>query len=233
MGHRRNLGTMKSFTILGLAAALLSLSVMPTAAWGGDGNRSIHRPNRPCWHHCRRNRNNNNDSGGGFWSGGPYSYYPWGPYGPDYRVDYSVNTPSRQSSSPFQIHLNDGIHLSTLDSGYPGPLPAVGEYSQPQYPPPEEMEAPVAPPPAAMMPPVPAPPAPMEAPAAALPATQVDVDLVVGVQRGLRRLGYYRGVINGISDRPTRNAIRAYEANMGLPITGVMSTTLIRSLGVL
>jgi peptidoglycan hydrolase-like protein with peptidoglycan-binding domain len=60
----------------------------------------------------------------------------------------------------------------------------------------------------------------------------VDVDLVVGVQRGLRRLGFYRGVVNGVSDASTRAAIRAYEANMGLPVTGVMSPTLMRALGI-
>ena len=155
----------------------------------------------------RRDNNDSGDGGGGFsYWGGPYSYYP---YGPDYRMDYSVNTPSRQSNSPYQIALNDGIHLSPLDSGYPGPAPSIGEYSYP---------APFAP----------VPPAPIMAPE----ATSPDVDLVVGVQRQLRRLGYYRGMVNGISDGKTRTAIRAYEANMGLPVTGVMGAGLIRSLGI-
>jgi len=206
--------------------------MMPSVALDVGSIPSIRVPNHhPGGRHCRRNGNNNDGNGGYYYGGGgPWSFYPWGPYAADYRVDYSVNTPSRQSNSPFQIHLNDGIHLSTLDSGYPGPLPAVGEYSMPQYPAEQypAAEAPV-PPPAAVAPMAPAAmaPAPM-----AQTAAPVDVDLVVGVQRGLRRLGYYRGVVNGISDASTRAAIRAYEANLGLPVTGVMSTTLMRALGI-
>ena len=56
-------------------------------------------------------------------------------------------------------------------------------------------------------------------------------DVVVLVQRELRRRGYYRGVVNGISDGSTRAAIRAFEANMGLPVTGVIGLPLLRTLG--
>ena len=58
-----------------------------------------------------------------------------------------------------------------------------------------------------------------------------DVDFVVGVQRELRRRGFYRGIVNGISDASTRAAIRAYEASAGLPVTGVIGIPLLRTLG--
>lgn len=57
------------------------------------------------------------------------------------------------------------------------------------------------------------------------------LDVVVGVQRELRRRGFYQGVVNGISDAATRAAIRSYEANSGLPVTGVIGLPLLRSLG--
>lgn len=161
----------------------------------------------------RRDRRDGDDGGGwnfGYW-GGPF--YPYGPYSAADRVDYSVNTPSPQSNSPYQINLNDGIHLSPLDSGYPGPLPAVGGWVNPYPPQPTTIPAPGLP------------------GGVALAPTAPDVDLVVGVQRELRRLGYYQGVVNGVSDARTRSAIRAYEARLGLPVTGVIGTVLVRSLG--
>jgi hypothetical protein len=57
------------------------------------------------------------------------------------------------------------------------------------------------------------------------------LDVVVGVQRELRRRGFYQGVVNGISDAATRAAVRSYEANVGLPVTGVIGLPLLRSLG--
>jgi len=57
------------------------------------------------------------------------------------------------------------------------------------------------------------------------------VDFVVAVQRELRRRGFYRGVVNGVSDAPTRAAIRAYETSMGLPVTGIIGLPLLRTLG--
>ena len=58
-----------------------------------------------------------------------------------------------------------------------------------------------------------------------------DVDFVVGVQRELRRRGYYTGIVNGISDAATRSAIRSFEASAGLPVTGVIGVPLLRMLG--
>ncbi|MCX6967140.1 MAG: peptidoglycan-binding domain-containing protein [Verrucomicrobia bacterium] len=60
---------------------------------------------------------------------------------------------------------------------------------------------------------------------------QTDVDFVVGVQRELRRRGFYRGIVNGISDSATRSSIRAFEASAGLPVTGVIGIPLLRTLG--
>jgi len=57
-----------------------------------------------------------------------------------------------------------------------------------------------------------------------------DVDFVVAVQRELRRRGFYRGIVNGMSDASTRAAIRAYEASAGLPVTGVIGIPLLRTL---
>ena len=59
----------------------------------------------------------------------------------------------------------------------------------------------------------------------------VNVDFVVGVQRELRRRGFYRGIVNGISDASTRSAIRAFEASAGLPVTGVIGVPLLQALG--
>lgn len=58
-----------------------------------------------------------------------------------------------------------------------------------------------------------------------------NVDFVVAVQRELRRRGFYRGVVNGVSDAPTRAAIRAFETSNNLPVTGVIGTPLLRALG--
>ena len=58
-----------------------------------------------------------------------------------------------------------------------------------------------------------------------------DVDFVVAVQRELRRRGFYRGIVNGISDAATRAAIRSFETSAGLPVTGVIGIPLLRTLG--
>lgn len=59
-----------------------------------------------------------------------------------------------------------------------------------------------------------------------------DDDTVVDVQRELRRRGYYRGSIDGDAGPGTRSAIRSYQANRGLPVTGRIDSSLLRSLGV-
>ncbi len=57
-------------------------------------------------------------------------------------------------------------------------------------------------------------------------------DLAVDVQRELRRRGYYRGSIDGDVGTGTRNAIRAYQYDRGLSVSGRIDRTLLRSLGI-
>ena len=57
-------------------------------------------------------------------------------------------------------------------------------------------------------------------------------ELAVDVQRSLARRGYYRGAIDGDVGPGTRAAIRAYQYNRGLEVTGRIDGTLLRSLGI-
>lgn len=54
--------------------------------------------------------------------------------------------------------------------------------------------------------------------------------LVANVQRELRRDGYYRGGIDGAIGPESRAAIRAYQVDHGLPVTGRIDYSLLRSL---
>jgi len=56
--------------------------------------------------------------------------------------------------------------------------------------------------------------------------------LAVDVQRALQRRGYYRGYIDGDIGPGSRSAIRAYQRDRGLSVTGRIDTSLLRSLGV-
>ena len=55
--------------------------------------------------------------------------------------------------------------------------------------------------------------------------------VVIRVQRGLARAGYYRGPIDGVIGPRTRYAILAYERNHGLPAEGVIDNRLLRTMG--
>ena len=55
-------------------------------------------------------------------------------------------------------------------------------------------------------------------------------DIVGNVQRVLRYRGFYRGPIDGLSGPTTRAAIRAYDASVGLPPTGVIDARLLTSM---
>jgi hypothetical protein len=57
-----------------------------------------------------------------------------------------------------------------------------------------------------------------------------DEDLSVDVQRALSRRGYYRGEIDGDVGPATRSAIRSYQYNRGLEVTGRIDNALLRSL---
>ncbi len=57
-------------------------------------------------------------------------------------------------------------------------------------------------------------------------------DLAVDVQVALKRRGYYYGSIDGTVGPATRAAIRAYQRDRRLAMTGRIDTSLLRSLGV-
>lgn len=56
-------------------------------------------------------------------------------------------------------------------------------------------------------------------------------ELAVDVQRALARRGYYRGEIDGDVGPGTRAAIRSYQYNRGMTVTGRIDNALLRSLG--
>jgi peptidoglycan hydrolase-like protein with peptidoglycan-binding domain len=55
--------------------------------------------------------------------------------------------------------------------------------------------------------------------------------LTAAVQRKLKRLGYYTGAVDGELGRGTRAAIRAYQEENDLEVTGQINRALLRSLG--
>ncbi len=74
---------------------------------------------------------------------------------------------------------------------------------------------------------VPVPPRPPE-------ATEADPAAVAAqVQRKLKRLGYYAGTVDGEMGRGTRAAIRAYQSENNMEVTGTIDRPLLRSLGLL
>ena len=52
------------------------------------------------------------------------------------------------------------------------------------------------------------------------------------VQRALARNGYYHGPIDGDIGRGSRAAILRYQADRGLPMTGIIDDLLLRALGI-
>lgn len=52
------------------------------------------------------------------------------------------------------------------------------------------------------------------------------------VQRALARRGYYNGPIDGSLGPGSRNAIARYQRDRGLPVTGSVTSSLLRSLGI-
>ncbi|MES2569893.1 MAG: peptidoglycan-binding domain-containing protein, partial [Verrucomicrobiota bacterium] len=55
-------------------------------------------------------------------------------------------------------------------------------------------------------------------------------ELGLDVQRNLRRLGYYRGAIDGNVGPGTRAAIRNYQSEHGLRVTGRIDSELLEAL---
>ena len=231
---------MKSYKVIGLAVVFWGCSVMPSTAWVwgargstcANGNFGGARINARggCFNACGRGfrqgfngqnfdgrfgsrngcfgRNNNwNDNSGFIFSGG-YSGYDYNNanylgYPPWYRLNYYA---------PWSSDYNNGtagmnVPTSNAAAGYAYPGD-IGGPTGPGGPGGPGMNLPGE---------------ITQAPAYA--------DLVVGVQRELRRRGFYRGIVNGISDEATRAAIRAYESRMGLPVTGVIGIPLLKTLG--
>ena len=62
---------------------------------------------------------------------------------------------------------------------------------------------------------------------------EVGGDVTVDVQRMLARKGYYNGVVDGELGPRSRAAIRAWQADVGLPVTGSLNAATLRSLGLL
>ena len=64
-------------------------------------------------------------------------------------------------------------------------------------------------------------------------ASQVSVgdEQLMQAQGALRRLGYYKGNIDGLSGPAMRAAVRAYQVDRGLPVTGRLDEDTFQSLG--
>lgn len=57
-------------------------------------------------------------------------------------------------------------------------------------------------------------------------------NLAVSVQSQLTRRGYYHGRINGVIGFGSRQAIRAFQAAQGWPVTGRIDSKLLKALGI-
>jgi peptidoglycan hydrolase-like protein with peptidoglycan-binding domain len=55
--------------------------------------------------------------------------------------------------------------------------------------------------------------------------------MVAAVQRRLRQLRYYHGVVDGVIGPQTRGAIAAFESRNGLAVDGTISRPLLDTLG--
>jgi localization factor PodJL len=65
-----------------------------------------------------------------------------------------------------------------------------------------------------------------------LSITQYWTNLAVSVQSELAQRGYYKGAIDGVIGSDSREAIRAFQAAQGLPVTGAIDTKLLDALGI-
>jgi hypothetical protein len=57
-------------------------------------------------------------------------------------------------------------------------------------------------------------------------------DLAVSVQSALAQRGYYHGAIDGEIGAGSEQAIRAFQAAQGLPVTGMIDRKLLKALGI-
>lgn len=63
------------------------------------------------------------------------------------------------------------------------------------------------------------------------PSYGYNTSMVAAVQQRLGRLGYYRGVVDGVIGPQTRGAIAAFESRNGLTVDGMINRPLLDSLG--
>ena len=63
-------------------------------------------------------------------------------------------------------------------------------------------------------------------------AASYESSLAVDVQEALKRRGYYRGAVDGDIGPASRSAIRAYQSERGLSVTGRIDRTLLEALGI-
>lgn len=63
------------------------------------------------------------------------------------------------------------------------------------------------------------------------PVYRTSTSLESSVQRALKRQGYYYGAVDGDIGPGSRSAIRSYQSEHGLAVTGRIDSALIRSLG--
>ena len=59
-----------------------------------------------------------------------------------------------------------------------------------------------------------------------------DDSLAADVQSALKRRGYYKGPVDGDIGPASRSAIRAYQSDRGLTVTGRVDRSLLRALGI-
>jgi hypothetical protein len=64
------------------------------------------------------------------------------------------------------------------------------------------------------------------------PYYDTDYSMAVELQISLARRGYYGGSIDGVIGRQTRMAIRHYQRDRGLTVTGRMDRRVLRALGI-
>jgi len=100
-----------------------------------------------------------------------------------------------------------------------GPHFSIGFYANPFYGPYNPYTAPYYPPTVVYTPPV----------RVTVPAESTEV----AVQKELAKRGYYGGEIDGKLGPRTQAAIRAYQVDKGLPVTGKIDGALLRKLGLL
>jgi peptidoglycan hydrolase-like protein with peptidoglycan-binding domain len=66
----------------------------------------------------------------------------------------------------------------------------------------------------------------------AAPPVMTGVELVAAVQTRLTRQAYYDGPMDGVINGETRRAIREYQEDHGLPVTGLINPDLLSSMAI-